>query len=98
MSTQFKVGQRVAAYNCTRRHVGIVREWDTRRHPPTLVIETENDTLSFHPKQCRRLKPKAIKLTRLQLEDAICKYFKSNSDSGAIACCAFIVNYLGLYE
>lgn len=51
----FEVGDRVAAYNCTKRYEGVVWSIDNRRWPTTLVIETRDDVLSFHPKQCRRL-------------------------------------------
>lgn len=69
--SKFKVGDRVAAYNCTKRYIGVVRDLDNRRPPMTLVIETDDDTLSFHPKQCRllKLKPKSVRVTREKLFD-----------------------------
>lgn len=55
---KFKIGDRVAAYNCTQRYEAVVRDIDDRHSPVLLVIETDDDTLSVHPKQCRLLKKK----------------------------------------
>jgi hypothetical protein len=53
--SEFKVGDRVVCYNCTLRRKGNIIDIDTRYTPNTLVIQTDDDTISMHPKQCRRL-------------------------------------------
>lgn len=52
---KFQVGDKVAAYLGSKKYVGMVNHIDDRREPHMVVVETETDTLSFHPKQCRRL-------------------------------------------
>lgn len=56
---KFQVGDRVCAYNCSKRYVGHVIDLDDRHvNPPLIVVQTVDDTLTFNAKQCRKLKKK----------------------------------------
>lgn len=52
--TQFKVGDRVAVYECFARHVGIITGM-TKKTSFYVRLDGFDDGCAYHPKQCRRL-------------------------------------------
>lgn len=58
---KFKVGSRVKAYDCLFHKIGTVIRLTENGLLEVEVTDTKN-TYCFHPKQCRRLKPKQKRL------------------------------------
>lgn len=62
--SKFKDGDRVAVYDGDERHTGEVVDIS---HDGLLIVASESfpgKLVEFHPKQCRKLKPKAKKEPR----------------------------------
>lgn len=86
MKEPFVENECVAAYNCSKRYVGIIRAVDMRSGFPLLVIETDDDTMTFNPKQCRRLKKKEKRKPREVWIDWHCLNHLNNSMYSVSSC------------
>lgn len=58
MKKPFEVGEKVAVYNGMCRSIGTVKFTSPDTVTIGVVIHEVNNVIWFHPKQCRRLKPK----------------------------------------